>query len=77
MRKYFPGCAASPFTVKATCLEMTFMRLQRISDFAENQVDKSSFFNKYPKNYEYLHAEAFAQVDSSNGVILNNLIGLA
>jgi hypothetical protein len=53
------------------------MRLQRISDFAENQVGKSFFFNKYPKNYEYLHAEVFAQVDSSNGVILNNLIGLA
>ena len=50
------------------------MSLQRISDFAENQGGRSLLFNKYSKNSEYLHAEVFTQVDSSNSVILNNLI---
>lgn len=56
----YPGCAACPCNVVLVYTEMNFMSLQRISDFAENQGGRSCLFNKYSKNFEYLHAEVFA-----------------
>jgi hypothetical protein len=56
---------------------MNFMNLQRISDFAENQGGRSYLFNKYSKSSEYLHAEVFAQIDSSDGIILDDLVWFA
>lgn len=53
------------------------MNLQRISDFAENQGVRSFLFNKYSKNSEYLHAEVFAQVDSSDGIVFDDLVWFA
>ena len=70
------GCAAGPRKVVLVYMEMQFMSLQRISDFAENQGGRSLLFNKYSKNSEYLHAEVFTQVDSSNGIVLNDLVWL-
>ena len=31
-----------------------------------------TLFNKYSKNQEYLHAEVFAQIDFSNGFVIND-----
>ena len=53
------------------------MNLQRISDFAENQGGRSYLFNKYSKSSEYLHSEVFAQIDSSDGIILDDLVWFA
>jgi len=53
------------------------MNLQRISEFAENQEGKASLLAKWPIRAPSLHPEVFAQVDSANGVILDNLVWLA
>jgi hypothetical protein len=52
------------------------MSLQRISDFAENQ-GADHFYLLIREKPAYLHAEVFAQVDSSNSIIFNDLIWLA
>jgi hypothetical protein len=51
------------------------MNLQRISEFAENQEGNAIFITLEAGALPRLHAEVFAQIDSSDGVILNNLIG--
>ncbi|MEY3800112.1 MAG: hypothetical protein RLZZ406_1416, partial [Pseudomonadota bacterium] len=50
------------------------MNLQRISEFAENQEGKASLLAKWPRKPPSLHPEVFAQIDSANGVILDNLV---
>ena len=74
MRNNYPGCAAGPCNVVPIYMEMNFMWLQRISDFAENQGGGSFLFDKYSKNSEYLHAEVFAQVDFSDSFIFDDLV---
>ena len=53
------------------------MNLQRISEFAENQEGKASLLAKWPRRAPSLHPEVFAQVDSTDGIILDDLVGLA
>jgi hypothetical protein len=53
------------------------MNLQRISEFAENQEGKASLLTKWPRRPPSLHSEVFAQVDSTDGIILDDLVGLA
>jgi hypothetical protein len=60
MRKQLPGVRSKPLQCfYLFYLELNFMNLQRISDFAENQGDRSFLFNKFQKSPEYLHAEVF------------------
>jgi hypothetical protein len=53
------------------------MNLQRISEFAENQEGKPSLLVKWPRRPPSLHPEVFTQVDSANGIILDDLVWLA
>lgn len=51
------------------------MSLQRISEFAENQEGEAIFIAKKVGSLAgRLHPEVFTQIDSSNGIVLNNLI---
>ena len=53
------------------------MNLQRISECTENQVGKASLLTKWARRPPSLHPEVFTQVDSADGIILDDLVGLA
>ena len=50
------------------------MSLQRISEFAENQEGSAIFITLRRGALPGLHPEVFAQIDSTDGIGLNNLI---